>query len=78
MAASQRNGRLGGLAVAKKYNSDWRSARSEKAGLTVKARYGSAFFSHIAKLRKKKKVGQATIDARVPAQFREMLQAVEG
>lgn len=50
--SNRENGRRGGIATAKKHGDAFCQARAEKAGLTVKARYGSGFYSHLAKLRK--------------------------
>lgn len=55
IVSNKANGRLGGFATAQKHGEAFCQARSEKAGLAVKAKYGSGFYSHIAKQRKNKR-----------------------
>lgn len=54
MAASQRNGRLGGLARMKSTTAEQRQAIGEKAGAAVVTRYGVAFFRFMAQCKRKK------------------------
>lgn len=54
MAAGQRNGRLGGLARARKLSPERRQEIGEMAGAAIVARYGHSYFSHISRLSKRR------------------------
>jgi hypothetical protein len=50
--AAQANGRLGGLARARKLTAEQRSLIAAKAGTATKDAYGIDLYSHIGKFRK--------------------------
>jgi hypothetical protein len=57
--ANRENGRRGGLATAQKHGPEFCQARAQKAGLSVRVRYGSQYFSHIRKAFSRKRVERA-------------------
>src|SRR5215469_7896093 len=52
--AARRNGRLGGLATANKSTPEFLEQRASKAGSVNSERYGTQFYSHIARQPRKK------------------------
>jgi hypothetical protein len=59
MAASQRNGRLGGLARARKLSPERRQEIGEIAGAAIVERYGHAYFRHMVERKKALKAAAA-------------------